>query len=335
MTTFNDYLKSKSPYFTEPRRPIDYNAKQVAASIKKHGHVYISEKVDGCRLHMIVPADLDQPCAIVSRANKTFPGLYELLVKLEHARARRPIKTKMVEGALTIECEATISGADGNVLPCAEIAGLLRAHAGVPLNRVTLHVFDMYFDGHKKRGYDLSERIINCGHYKYDLMEVLTGLTGISVQNKYPTRCFSMENLDSEFKFFTEYKGVEGLIITPANTAYVSGKKTGAGWKRKKQVTFDAVVKGFTEAVGEKDSQGKGMIGALICAVSGITDDVHVSAGAMSHVDRRHFFENPDQLLERLIEGTAMEATEGNKSLRHPTFTRFRDDLDNKGVKTV
>lgn len=335
MTTFNEYLKSKSVHFTEPRRPIDYNAKQVAASIKKHGHVYISEKVDGCRLHLIVPTDMAQPCAIVSRANKTFPGLYELWEKLEFARARVPILSTTPGGVFTVECEVTIAGVDGNVLPCAEIAGLLRAHAGVPLNRVTLNVFDMYGSGSKRKGYDLSERIITCGNYKYDLMAELTRMTGIRVENKYPQRIFSMETLDSEFKYRTEYKGDEGVIITPANTPYVSGKKAGAGWKRKKQMTFDAVVKGFTEAIGEKDSQGKGMIGALICEVPGITEDVHVSAGAMSHVDRRHFFENPDQLLERLIEGTAMEATEGNKSLRHPTFTRFRDDLDNKGVKTV
>lgn len=124
----------------------------------------------------------------------------------------------------------------------------------------------------------------------------------------------------------------EGVIIRPAGESY----RTGRSWGLQRYVpkpTADLRVIGFYEATANKDMaflgdmyvKGEGMraIGALIVKFHG--EDVKVGPGALTHKERRAFYENPSLILDKIIK-VKYKKDPTYEALREPTFVEIRHD---------
>lgn len=85
---------------------------------------------------------------------------------------------------------------------------------------------------------------------------------------------------------------------------------------------------GYTERSSHKANKvGNGMVGSLRCRDLKTNQEIVVSAGRLTHDERRHFFESPGKILGRIIKYRAMPY--GKKDLpRFPTFQCFRATFD-------
>jgi ATP-dependent DNA ligase len=121
--------------------------------------------------------------------------------------------------------------------------------------------------------------------------------------------------------------GGEGIIVKDLRQAY------GVGWaKMKKSYDVSCFISGFKQGSG-KYSEGVGSIALSVYHegepveigfASGFTDDIRADMG-----------ENPGKYLRRVVDIFTQEIQDSKRSkdnkvgrLRHPTFFRFRDDLN-------
>ena len=115
--------------------------------------------------------------------------------------------------------------------------------------------------------------------------------------------------------------GWEGLVLRYSSSVY-----------QKKRSSDFIKLKTFTEydlrIIAVKPYKHPGKLGAFICE-----DDTHTVkasvGGGYSDEQRIEFWKNKENLIGKIIEVKTMEITEnkaGEKSLRFPTFIRFRDD---------
>ena len=85
---------------------------------------------------------------------------------------------------------------------------------------------------------------------------------------------------------------------------------------------------GYTERSSHKANKvGNGMVGSLRCRDLKTGQEIMVSAGRLTHEERKYFFENTAKILGRIAKYRAMPY--GKKSLpRFPTFQCFREAFD-------
>jgi len=143
-------------------------------------------------------------------------------------------------------------------------------------------------------------------------------------------------------------QGFEGVILRDPSGLHKSGRATvkGGSYLRIKRFSdseaivlrLDEMQKnlneaktnelGYTERSSHQENkEGKGMVGNLICKdiESGMT--ISVSAGNMTHEDRKHYFENQGEIIGKTIK--FKHFAHGVKTLpRFPTFLSIRAETD-------
>lgn len=143
-------------------------------------------------------------------------------------------------------------------------------------------------------------------------------------------------------------KGYEGVVLRDPKAIHKNGRSTKnqAGYLRlKPQGDAEGIVVRFDEAMTNNNEQtvnelghkvrsshkankvGSGKIGALWLEPMNGGEEFKVGAGCMTHEDREHFFNNPDELLGRIAKYKFFD--HGAKdALRHARFFCFRAESD-------
>lgn len=309
---------STNSAFIEPRRPLDYNQAQVRKALAK-GPLVAAHKADGVRLHITL---LDGQVHIWSRTLLDFPGLQAYGLTTPEAYPQE------LEG-YTIEAEAITFDAVGNHKTAAETSGdLQRTKGGVlPRGSVILEVFDLHNEETRKDGYldrlqDLSNKTLT--------VTVLGHKLGFAyVYHTVHSLVRTEEEIREAYSKARRWSR-EGVVLTPADAPYASGKKVASGWKLKPEVTLEATITGFIEAIAE-DGTPKSQVGSFEVTFEDGTEG-RINAGALTHLQRAEVWCNRPDFLGRLCEVNAMETTDTGKA-RHGNFHRWRDTPENKGVK--
>jgi ATP-dependent DNA ligase len=123
--------------------------------------------------------------------------------------------------------------------------------------------------------------------------------------------------------------GGEGIIVKDIRQAY------GVGWSKwKKSYDVSCVISGFKEG----DGKYKGSIGSIALSVyhEGRLIEIGFASGFDDKI-RHDIAKNPKKYIGRVVDIFAQEIQDSKRSadnivgrLRHPTFYRFRDDLNAK-----
>lgn len=142
-----------------------------------------------------------------------------------------------------------------------------------------------------------------------------------------------IEQFKSQDVDFTELfnrltsEGGEGLIIKDVRRAY------GLGWsKMKKSYDISCVVSGFKAGSGKYKS-GVGSIALSVYDEDGVLTEIGFASGFDDKI-RADMGKNPEKYLNKVVDVFAQEIQDSKKSkskvgrLRHPTFHRFRDDMN-------
>lgn len=308
--------------FTKPRRPLEFNEEQILKSIAKNKGIYVSPKADGVRLQIIFTEDAK--VVIRSREDKPFRGLalYEDALNADHL-----LDYRVDLAGWTVEAEGVVIDTTGNALACAETSGTLQRKEPLRLRSLNFLIFDLHHP-EKTKGQDIMQRWGN----DFQVAQAFEFLkrVGYATMPLRPTKLVTMSAVMNTYEAFRS-AGYEGSVLTPIGAAYASGKKVASGWKVKPEETKEATVTGLIEAVEQEASIPKAMIGSLEVTYEDGTKG-KVGAGRMTHPERYHYWQNPQEILGRLIEVSSMETNETGGQ-RHPVFKMFRDTLEDKGVK--
>lgn len=308
--------------FVEPRRPQEYNEKQIVAALKK-GALLTMPKADGIRLHLILSED-GRSAYLRTREDKLPRGLAQLEARL-NAEWLANQRIDLRGWTFEFEAEALDLGT-GVTLSAPETAGIVARKEQLLPGRLKLSLFDAHHASTIKT-LDLEQRL----DLPFDVLQAVRELVQqVAVFIRLPWHvCTSLEDVQRWYKG-ARANLFEGVVVTPLGKPYAHGKKVASGWKVKPSETKDGTITGFVEAVAE-DGTPKGMVGSLEVTYEDGTKGTP-SAGALTHPERVAIWQNQADYLGRLVEVKAMEEHEGG-NLRHPTFYRWRDTPDAKGVK--
>lgn len=135
-------------------------------------------------------------------------------------------------------------------------------------------------------------------------------------------------------------EGYEGLILRDPQGTHKSGRattKVGAYLRMKPQSDKEALVLrlvealenqneavvnalGRTERSSHKENKvGKGMVGMLVCKDLETGIEIDVGAGKLTHEERTHYWNNPDEMVGHYIKYRSMDAGVKDK----PRFARY------------
>lgn len=133
--------------------------------------------------------------------------------------------------------------------------------------------------------------------------------------------------------------GYEGCILRDPNGKHKDGRatvKVGAYLRMKPQSDKEAKVLrlveaqenqneaktnelGRTERSSHKENKvGKGMVGMLVC-MDDVYGEIDVGAGKMSHAEREYYWQNPDELIGKMVKYRSMDVGIKDK----PRFARY------------
>ena len=281
--------------------------------------MWIMPKIDGVRaLHI--------NGAFQSRTLKPFPNTH--LMALDYHQLAG-LDGELVKGSPTsgFTCRDTTSGTS--------------TINGPKAGEFTWHIFD-YVDP-KELGAPYAVR--------YELarqrVSMLSGVVDFGLEIVPYEIATSVEDI---LRIHAKYvaQGYEGSILRDPLGLYKSGRATvseGAFFRLKDFIEEEAEVLevvegetnnneatvnklGYTERSSHKANKvGNGMVGSLRCIDLKTDQEITVSAGRLTHEERKYFFENPNQILGRVIKYRAMPY--GKKDLpRFPTFQCFRASFD-------
>lgn len=306
-----------SPYnWNEPARPVDFKESSIAKALKK-GPLTAQFKADGVRVHVVISDNAQ--AFIRSRANIPFPALREIEARL-NAPDLRDYRVDL-QGC-TIEGEGIVFDTDGSLLPCEKTSGALQRLEQLPIGRLLFMHFDTYHDDIK--GLDKHRRQM---HKRMEAQEMLRRVFVVASLGT-----FTIADMDSLWACYNSARlnGWEGIVAVKQDEPYASGKKVGAGWKVKPDVTAEGFITGLIEA---ETPEGKplGRVGSFEVTYEDGTKG-KAGAGAMDHDERRHCWENQEETIGRIAEFSAMEKF-AKGGYRHPNWKRWRDTLTDKGVK--
>lgn len=227
-------------------------------------------------------------------------------------------KFKGLEGTV-LDGEVTIPGQpfytlNGimNSLPAEAIRKQMTA------GKVVFHVFDIL----QFRRQDLTGMPL---HDRQDLLGMFFGRMS-SAMSKWIRHVTARSECFQEYFDFIVRAGGEGLIIKDLEAVY------GKGWsKMKKAHDTTCVVMGYKRGTGKY----VGMMGALQLGVYFEGELIEVGfASGMDDALRQEISDNLDKYRGMVVDVYAQELTPGDPvgRLRHPTFRRFRDDVERETV---
>jgi len=130
------------------------------------------------------------------------------------------------------------------------------------------------------------------------------------------------EQMIHELYDYSQTKGWEGVMVK-FNTPYLR-KRTDNMLKVKGYETVDLQVVRVNE--GKEDSKYKGKLGSVTVDYNGVNVNI---GGGFSDYQRKQFWENPNLILDKVIEIRFFEQTSNKQqthSLQHPRFICIRED---------
>lgn len=162
------------------------------------------------------------------------------------------------------------------------------------------------------------------------LARIITGMTQYGALEH--TKLVRAQAVDSDK--MTEYadeiirRGGEGAIFRNPSSAYSPGSRNMDMVKLKEFKDFD--LKAFKLLEGTGDAKGR--VAVLMCSDLRRRNIHYVSAGALTHAERRELWTTP--FTPRVIEARCMNVTPDGE-MREPRFVRFRDDKTIDDIQTV
>lgn len=302
--------------FVDPARPVDFKASSIVAALKK-GPLTAMPKADGVRCHIIINDSAE--LFIRSRADLPFPALKEIE---EYLNREWLLDYRVDLAGTTIEGELVYIDPQGNESRCEVTSGALQRHDQMHRGRVKFYHFDTHDKDVIKGG-----KVERLTHKRW----IIQNLIGYAF--KFDSlRTFTVTSLEELMEFYETCRrnSFEGAVAVRADAPYTSGKRVGAGWKVKPEVTVEGTIVGLREAHTE-EGKPLGRVGSFIVDFEDGTQG-EPSAGSMGHGERRHCWENPEETIGRIAEFKAMEKFEKG-GYRHAGWKLWRDTLENKGVK--
>lgn len=246
---------------------------------------------------------------------------------------------EMVVGTDT-ECNSDI---------CRRTTSALNSHEGQP--QITWWLFDYLVPGVIDQPYwrriQLLEKHIEQLHDEF----VGGNLRVVPTYHIHNMRL--LENLDDDFL----NAGYEGTIIRDPEGGFKQGRSTvreGGLLRIKRFIDAEAVVleviegqtNGNEQQLDERglafrsthaaNMQPNGLLGTMRCRMAGASgsfalgQEITVSAGAMTHAERKHYFENPAELVGQTIKFKFFPKGVKDKP-RFPTFLSIRANSDMGG----
>lgn len=205
----------------------------------------------------------------------------------------------------------------------------------------TWHLFDYINPKELRAPYEVRYEIAR------SRVEMLSGVSDFGLEIVPYEIATSIEDI---LRIHAKYvdQGYEGSILRNPQGRYKSGRATvseGAFLRLKDFIEEEARVLeviegetnnniatinklGYTERSSHKANKvGNGMVGSLRCIDLKTNQEITVSAGRLTHDERKYFFENPSQIMGKVIKYRTMAY--GKKDLpRFPTFQCFRASFD-------
>lgn len=268
------------------------------------------EKLDGWRMMMHLGRDLARPYFTGRRTSDVTGRLSEKGELLRHLWPdHADVGYTVLDGELMPPLGATFHDMASMVNSDPETSARVMERIGRP----RLVVFDvLVWDGRDMRGQPYDER-----RSELELRPAIRGLIdglpemSLAVVREGEDKCQWYEQIVTA--------GGEGVILKDVNAVY------GRGWiKVKKTSTLDVVVTGFEPGRGKYEGQ----VGSAIVSVYGSSGQL-LEVGAVSGMTdavRLHMTTHPGEWVGHAIEIVAQEWAQ--ERLRHPRFSRRRDDVD-------
>lgn len=290
--------------------------------------VFLTEKIDG------VPGIFGACKITMSRQGKPINSVRHLETLID----------SVLPKGIQLIGELHIPGA-----PFKESSGCVRRDTQCP--ELALGIWDVVFLNEPHLGYaDRFLKILNVLHELYEksfgliftipskaIMVGSTGDADKAVKDYYEHLRVMYKERVLKFRPETPLREVgepEGVIARPADETY----RRGRSWGLQRYVpkpTADLRVKGLIEATANKpmtflncqyeEGQGLSAVGSVLVDYYG--ELVKVGPGAMSHVERRQYWCNPEMIVDKIIQ-VQYKADPTYNALREPTFMRLRLDKD-------
>lgn len=300
---------------TKPMLAVDFDPAKLAFPC------VIQPKIDGIRgIHLYGKPTLS------GRSLKPFPN------QLVAARFSHPL----LEG---IDGELTYGNPTASDL-CRTISSVVNTHNDPRASSLILYAFDYLTPAIEHQGY--------FARYTY-LQNLLRSNPSLTPYIKL-VPCQIVNSLDELLQFESIWlsEGYEGVIIRSLNGLHKNGRTTvkeGTYLRIKRFVQEDAVVLSLTEAMentnpAETNELGqtersthkanlvpKGMIGSLICRDIKTNTTITVGPGELTHEQRTHYWNNPNELVGQTISYKSFPHGKLNLP-RFPTFVTIRNQSD-------
>jgi ATP-dependent DNA ligase len=278
----------------------------------------LERKYDGCRYRMII--EDDGTIILQSRKVSTKTGKFvEKQDRVPHLTGKKleAWAGTIVEGEIVVEKNSCTSSSVVSIMGCDAEKAIARQEETGKLHWVMFDI--LFFCGKDYREWPEANRRRLLDDFRYDVSRMRRDLGKyLSLSERIsPDQHSHMETYES----FIE-KGYEGGMLKDTNAVYGKG-----WWKMKPVVEIDAIVTGFTEGKGKF----AGQIGAIEFSVidSGGALRYLGKASGMDDAVRNEISKNRDKFFRRLLEIKCQEVCRKKDwySLRHPRFSRWRDDL--------
>lgn len=260
-------------------------------------------------------------------------------------RSLKPFKNRFINQQLSNTC---FDGLDGELIVwdnptspslCRDTTSALNSIQGTP--SCTWYIFDCFWHPYEEYNFRYWGG--------YEIIQHFANMPPVHVRMKRvpSTIVNSLEEVeDLETEWLAE--GYEGIILRSPYAEYKYGRATiaeGSFLKIKRFTDSEAIVLELKEAsqnynIAQDNELGytfrtshadfkapKGMIGAMLCQDILTKEKVLVSAGKLTHEERTHYFQNPNEILGQTI--TYRHFLYGKKDkARMATFQNFRMEED-------
>ncbi|MGL5189574.1 MAG: hypothetical protein ACRC7S_07965 [Cetobacterium sp.] len=319
-----------------PAKPVKFNEKAIAKVIETQGSIIADIKHDGVRCELVIKPCEDvrgQPaarCYAFSRSDKLLPALRELFQSDDDRIALgQLLKESLYPDGIVIDGEMMVKGVDFQTG-----SGMLRRKTPIAVERLEYVIYGYlpleHFTTKDKRE---SLTTANCvmqaqiGVLVHQVKELLPALSWGQVTS------YDVFDIPSLYELYEQVReaGHEGLVIKAPLSAWHRGKKVG-WWKLKNEDTIDGNV--ISPVWGTEGKANEGLVigfdvlleSERVVTVTGITREQMAEFTA-------NVKNNPDYYKDWAIEVAYMEET-NDKSLRHPSFNRWRGTETDPTVKS-
>lgn len=319
---------------TKPHRPVDFSASAVQAVINE-SYIIADVKYDGVRLNLCVCASgLDVHYVDwLSREGKRFPA-FELNSQQPLCSDPRwnsffgPDEALFKDGFM-LDAELLIDD-----LPCKDIAGTLRRHEEIALNRLKVMVFgivpmDVVLSGQE---YRVTHSVMKY-HVGYQVALLKKRFPEIDWQVAESWDLFSMEEIDQTYEVVRE-QNMEGLVLKDPNGFYKRSKQVGM-WKCVPDDNEDGTIVGLVWGTEGKANEGKVIGFEVLLESSHVVNACKITKAQMEEFTAKvwEWMNLPEHDSTPMpYEGHTARVTfmerHPDGSLRHPSFDSFRGISD-------